>query len=564
MTSQPLQPRRTGAQILVDQLRIQGVDTVFCVPGESFLAVLDALVDAPGIRLITCRNEGGAAMMAEAWGKLTGRPGVVFASRGPGATNASSGLHVARQDSTPFLLFIGQNERAVMEREGFQELDYRRVFGTMAKGVFQIDDAARVSEFVTRAFSLAMNGRPGPVVIALPEDMLTDTVQATDGARVERSALPVAPVTARAIRDRLAGAETPLVMIGGGDWTAAECAALQDWAAANDLPVCASFRRQDKFDNEHPNYIGELGLGANPALLARVAAADVLLVLGARLGEIGTNGFATLGIPRDDRCLIHVYPSPDELGHVFQPTLAVPARPGDVVAALAALEPLPAGGRSAQVAAARAAYLDWTAPRANPGAVQMCQIVRWLDQTLPPDTIYTNGAGNFAIWPHRFHRYRQPGTQVAPVSGSMGYGVPAAIAAALAHPQRRVICFAGDGDFQMTGQELATAVQYGARIRVLIVNNGMLGTIRMHQERNYPARVSGTDLAPGNPDFVALARAYGAYGERVTDTERFAGAFARADAFDGPAVLDLAVDPEAITPVTTLSQLRAQAIGRTS
>ncbi len=548
---------RTAARILVDQLVIQGVDTVFCVPGESFLAVLDALCDAPQIRLVTCRHEGGAAMMAEAHGKLTGRPGVVFASRAPGTTNASAGLHVASQDSTPMILFIGQNPRGVLEREAFQEVDYRRMLDRQAKMVVQVDDAARMSEFVTRAFQVAISGRPGPVVIALPEDMLRDRATAADGRRCEVPEGGPSPAAVARVMEALAGAERPMLMVGGGDWDAEDAAALRRFVEAADLPCCASFRRQDKLDNAHPNYVGEIGLGANPKLLRRVQEADVLLVIGARLGDIGTSGYGIMTSPVPAQRLIHIYPDPDAFAHVYQPELAVVSRPGRFARALAE-QSFGAAPWAERTRTARAEFEAWTAPRQVPGAIQMCEIVRWLDDSLPADTIYTNGAGNFAVWLHRFHRYRQLGTQVAPVSGSMGYGFPAAIAAKLHRPAAKVICFAGDGDFQMTLNELATAVETRAAVRVLLLNNGMLATIRMHQERSYPGRVMGTDI--GGPDFAALARAYGAFGERVERTQDFAAAFARADAFDGPAVLELMIDPEAISPNASLTEIREKAL----
>ena len=424
---------RTAARILVDQLVLQGVDRVFCVPGESFLAVLDALHDSPGIELVTCRHEGGAAMMAEAHGKLTGRPGVVFCSRGPGATNASSGLHVAFQDSTPMILFIGQNQRDMLTREGFQEIDYRRMFGTQAKAVLQLDDAARTAEYLTRAFQLALSGRPGPVVIPLPEDMLTDEAATMDGRRAERPLSGPTPGAVAAVRAALAGAERPVVMLGGSGWTAAAVAAFRAFAEESDLPVTASFRRQDLLDNDSPSYIGEIGLGANPKLLAAVEGADVLLVIGARLGEIGTNGYTIMEVPCPRQRLFHVYAGADEIGHVFQPELGIVSNPAAFALALAEGGPV-TGGWGSLRAEARAAFEAWTAPRKIPGAIQMCEIMAWLDANLPADTIYTNGAGNFSVWLHRFHRYRQFGTQVAPICGSMGYGIPAAVAAKLARP----------------------------------------------------------------------------------------------------------------------------------
>lgn len=551
---------RTAARILVDQLVLQGVDRVFCVPGESFLAVLDALHDSPQIELVTCRHEGGAAMMAEAYGKITGRPGVLFCSRGPGATNASSGLHVAFQDSTPLIMFIGQNPRDVLTREGFQEVDYRRMFGTQAKAVLQLDDAARTSEYVTRAFQLALSGRPGPVVIPLPEDMLRDEAVVADGRRAERPVSGPTPAAVASVRAALAGAKRPLVLLGGSGWNAEAVADFRAFAEASDLPVAASFRRQDLLDNTSDSYIGEIGLGVNPMLAARVAEADLLLVLGARLGEIGTNGYTIMSCPVPAQRLIHVYAGADEIGHVYQPELGIVSNPGAFVEALVAEGPV-SGDWAGWRAEARADFEGWTKPRQSPGAIQMCEIMSWLDDNLPADTIYTNGAGNFSVWLHRFHRYRDFATQVAPVCGSMGYGVPAALAAKFARPQSTVICIAGDGDFQMTCTELATAAAHGLRIRILILNNGMLATIRMHQERNYPGRVSGTDLAAGNPDFTALARAYGAHAERVETTAQFADAFRRADAHDGPSVLEIMIDPEAMTPAMSLSQIREAAQG---
>lgn len=549
---------RSAARILVDQLVIQGVDRVFCVPGESFLAVLDALCDTPEIELVTCRHEGGAAMMAEAYGKLTGRPGVVFCSRGPGATNASSGLHVAFQDSTPFIMFIGQNPRDVLTREGFQEVDYRRMYAVQAKAVLQLDDAARTSEYITRAFQLALSGRPGPVVIPLPEDMLHDPAENVDGLPACRPDSGPTPSAVAQIRAAIKGAKRPVVMVGGQGWTQEAVDALRGFAEASDLPIVASFRRQDLLDNESPSYIGEIGLGANPKLTARVQNADVLVVLGARLGEIGTNGYTIMDSPRPKQKLIHIYAGADEIGHVYQPDLGIVSNPAQCMAALAA-EGAITGPWGNWRAEARSDFESWTAPRQSPGSIQMCEIMGWLDANLPEDTIYTNGAGNFTVWLHRFHRYRRFGTQVAPICGSMGYGIPAALAAKFARPEATVICIAGDGDFQMTCTELATAVAHGLKIRVIIVNNGMLATIRMHQERNYPGRVSGTDLDAGNPDFTALAKAYGAYGERVERTEEFAEAFKRADAFDGPAVIEVMIDPEAMTPAMTLTQIREAA-----
>lgn len=552
--------QRTAARILVDQLVIQGIDRVFCVPGESFLAVLDALHDTPEIELVTCRHEGGASMMAEAYGKLTGRPGIVFCSRGPGATNASSGLHVAFQDSTPMIMFIGQNPRDITEREGFQEIDYRRMFDTQSKAVLQLDNAARTSEFVTRAFQLAVSGRRGPVVMPLPEDMLSDLAVCADGRPVTPPISAPDVQTIAAVRKAITEAERPVILLGGGDWSQDAIDALRSFVELSDLPVCATFRRQDLLDNNCPQYIGELGLGANPKLVSTVKNADLLLVIGARLGEIGTLGYTIMDIPCPVQKLIHVYPDPSEIGHVFQPDIGIVSR-SDHFANVLATAGVIIGTWAESRKAARADFEAWTAPRTSPGTIQMCNIMAWLDENLPSDTIYTNGAGNFTVWLHRFHRYSDYGTQIAPICGSMGYGIPAALAAKFARPEATVICVAGDGDFQMTCTELATACAHGLKIRILILNNGMLGTIRMHQEKNYPGRVSGTNLSDGNPDFTAFARAYGAYAERVENTEDFAGAFARADAHEGPAVLEIMIDPEALTPAMTLSQIRETALG---
>lgn len=549
------QTSRTAGRILVDQLVLQGVDRVFCVPGESFLGVLDALYDTPQIELVTCRHEGGASMMAEAYGKLTGRPGIVFCSRGPGATNASSGLHVASQDSTPMIMFIGQNPRGIEEREGFQEVDYRRMFATQAKAVLQLDDGARTVEYLTRAFQLAISGRPGPVVIPIPEDMLRDEVSCADGQLAKPPRTDPSPACIEEVRQALKVAKNPVIMLGGVDWNDENVDAFREFAQSSNIPVCATFRRQDLLDNESQVYIGELGLGPNPTLVQTVKDADLLLVIGARLGEIGTNSYTIMDIPCPKQKLIHVYPDPNELGHVFQPELGIVSRPGEFAQALAK-DGCVSGPWAEYTSKARASFEAWTAPRKSVGNIQMCEIMQWLDANVPQDTIYTNGAGNFTVWLHRFHRYRQHGTQVAPICGSMGYGIPAALAAKFARPNSTVICIAGDGDFQMSGTELATAVAHNLKIRIIILNNGMLATIRMHQEMRYPKRISGTTLANGNPDFTAFAKSYGAFAKRVEHTSEFADAFKQADAFDGPAVLEVMIDPEAISPNFSLTELQ--------
>jgi len=548
---------RTGARLLVDQLRIHGADTIFAVPGESYLAVLDALYDAPSLKLVTCRQEGGAAMMAEAYGKLAGRPGICMVTRGPGAANASAGLHVARQDSTPLILFVGDVARDTLEREAFQEVDFASMFAPLAKWVARIDDPARIPELVSRAFHVAVNGRPGPVVLSLPEDMLVQKAEAEDSVRyTPADSEPGAEAMAK-FRDLLAAAERPFVMLGGSTWDAAAVKRVGEFAAANRLPVGCVFRRQDRFDNDHPCYAGDIGIGVNPKLAQRIRDADLLITIGARLGEMTTGGYTLLDIPAPRPKLIHVYPDPDELGRVYRPALGIVATARGFASALTKVPPVASPRWAGSAEAAHADCLAWRAPPKIPGAVQMGEIMIWLNAHLPPDAILTNGAGNFATWVNRFHPYRGYGTQLAPTSGSMGYGFPAAVAASLMHRGRRVVCFTGDGDFLMTGQELATAVAEKLAPIVLLLNNGIYGTIRMHQEMHYPGRVIGTDLV--NPDFAALARAYGAHGETVSRTEEFAPAFARAEASGTAALLDIRIDPEAITPARSLSALRGAA-----
>lgn len=552
---------RTGARILVDQLRIHGVDTIFCVPGESYLAVLDALYDEKSIDLVTCRQEGGAAMAADAYGKMTGRPGICMVTRGPGATNASSGLHVARQDSTPLILFIGQVARGMMEREAFQEIDYRRMLGQVAKWVAEIDDPSRIPEFLSRAFHVATSGRPGPVVLSLPEDMQVEEAQVADVKpyQILESWPGDAPLAS--MHRELAAAKRPLMLLGGSIWDAKAAKHIQAFAAANQLPVACVFRRQDHFNNAHRCYVGDVGIGINPKLAQRVKDADLLLVVGARLGEVTTSGYKLLDIPTPRQRLIHVYPEPDEIGRVYRPDLGIASSPREFVYALADIAPVKNPVWVDWMKQARSDYLTNIKPPLNtPGKLQMGAVMSWLEENTPADAIFTNGAGNFSTWLHRFHQYRMFGTQLAPTSGSMGYGFPAAMAAKIVHPERMVICFAGDGDFLMTGQELATAVARKLNVIVLLLNNGIYGTIRMHQENHFPGRVIGTDLH--NPDFVALARAYGGFGEIVERTKDFAGAFKRAQTFDGPAILEMRVDPEAITPRFSLSELRANALAK--
>lgn len=539
---------RSGGQILVEALRIHGADLAFGVPGESYLPVLDALLDTPEIRFVICRQEGGAAMAAEAYGKLTGRPGLCFVTRGPGATNASAGLHVAHQDSTPMILFIGQVERAMQEREAFQEIDYRKMFGSMAKWVGQIDDAARVPEFVSRAFHLAVSGRPGPVVLVMPEDMLAQQAEVADlpaynAIEVEPGAEALSHLTAE-----LAQSQKPLAILGGAGWAAETVAEFTAFAEAQQIPVAASFRAQDRMDNRHPLYIGHLGIGPDPKLAARVREADLLLVIGARLGEATTSGYTLPMAPKMPQRLVHVYPDASELGRVYHPDLAIVSSMGPFASAVRSLSVKSGAQRKAWAASARADYEAFIKPTTTPGNVQYGEIVQSLRAKLPDETIITNGAGNYAIWVHRFWQYRRYRTQLAPTSGSMGYGLPAAVAAKLAHPNKPVIAFAGDGCFQMTGQEFATAVQYKLPIIVIVVDNGLYGTIRMHQEREFPGRPSGTGLI--NPDFAALARAYGGHGETVVTTDEFMPAFDRATASGKPAIIHVKLDPKAVTPAS--------------
>jgi acetolactate synthase-1/2/3 large subunit len=546
--------KRTGGQLIVDALIANGVKRVSSVPGESFLAVLDALHDTD-IDVMVCRQEGGAAMMADCWGRLTGEPGICFVTRGPGATNASAGLHIARQDSVPMILFIGQVQRDAREREAFQEVEYRRAFTEFAKWVVDIDDAARIPELVTRAFAVATSGRPGPVVVALPEDMLRDLVEAP-------AAQPYMPVEThpgpRQIAELgalLEKAERPMVVLGGTRWTEEAVADFTAFAERWQLPVGCSFRRQMLFDHLHPNYAGDVGIGINPALGDAVKNADLLILLGGRLSEMPSSSYTLVDIPYPRQTLVHIHPDSSELGRVYRPDLAINADPTSFAEALGMLTPKATPAWAARTKTMHDAYLGWsTPPQAGPGDVAMGPLMAWLEEQLPRDAIMTNGAGNYATWLHRFHRFRAFGTQAAPASGSMGYGLPAAVAAKAQFPEREVVCFAGDGCFMMHGQEFATAVRYNLPIIVVLINNGIYGTIRMHQERDYPDRVSGTGLT--NPDFAAYARAFGGHGEKVEKTADFADAFLRARASGKPSIIEVTLDPEAITPTRTLSQIR--------
>ena len=556
---------RSGGELLIEALRTHGADQAFCVPGESYLAALDALHDAPEIALTVCRQEGGAAMMADAYGKLTGRPGICFVTRGPGAANASAGVHIAYQDSTPMILLIGQVGRDMLEREAFQEVDFRRMFGQMAKWVAQIDRAERIPEFLSHAFHTATAGRMGPVVLALPEDMLREQVEAPRAEPYRPVQAHPGPEDLARLVELLSAAERPLAILGGRGWDEASCAGFARFAEAFALPVACAFRYQDLFDNEHPSYAGDVGVGVNPALAARLREADLLLAVGARLGEMTTGGYRLVESPEPRQSLVHVYPDPEELGRVYRPTLAINAGMKAFARALRELTPPAAPAWAGSAEAAHADYLAWSTPPEGQGpgvdlGGDLGAVVGWLREHLPPEAIVCNGAGNYTAWVHRYHRYRRFGSQLAPTSGSMGYGTPAAVGAKRLHPDRPVIAFAGDGCFLMNGQELATAVQYDLPIVVVVVNNGMYGTIRMHQERSYPARVIGTDLR--NPDFAKLAEAYGAFGARVERTADFAAAFRAAEASGKPALIELVVDPEAITPRDRLSAIREQAAAK--
>ena len=556
---------RTGGQIVADHLVANGVKAAFCLPGESYLAVLDALYDTP-TRLITCRHEAGAANMAVAYGKLTGRPGVCLVTRGPGATQASVGVHTAAQDSAPLLLLVGQVARGVRGRESFQELDVPAVFGPMAKWAAEADDPARLPELLARAFEVATSGRPGPVVLALPEDVLAASARVADARPVRPVAPGVAPAALARLRELLGGARRPLVIAGGPGWTEAAAGDLRAVAEASRLPVAVSWRSQDVLDNRSASYVGDLGVSTNPALAERVRATDLVVAVGPRLGEITTGGYRLLEAPVPRQRLVHVHPGLAELGRLYQPDLAVNAAVGPFLAAWRSVPPVRGDAWAAWTEAARSNYQAWVRPwpaegpaaggsaRPGPGGVDLGQALAALRERLPDDAIVASGAGNYSVWVHRYFQFRRHGTQLAPKSGAMGFGLPAALAAKVVHPRRTVVAVAGDGDFLMCGQELATAVQHGLDVVVLVVDNAMYGTIRMHQERAYPGRVIATGLQ--NPDFAALAEAYGAAGETVAATADVPAALDRALGAGRPAVLALKVDPEAIAPGLTLSALR--------
>jgi acetolactate synthase I/II/III large subunit len=551
---------RTGGQLIVDQLLIHGVKDVFCVPGESYLAVLDALHDAD-VRITICRQEAGASMAAEAVGKLTGKPGICMVTRGPGATNAAHGIHIAMQDSTPMIMFVGQIEKGMRERDAFQELDYRAAFGGLAKWVTEIDDPARIPELVSRAFHVATSGRPGPVVIALPEDMLVETAEVAD-------APPFRPVETHPgltmmaeLQKRLWAAEKPVVIVGGSRWSEKAVDRLIRFAERFDLPVATTFRRQSLFPATHPNFAGDHGLGISPALSKSVKEADLILCIGDQLSEASTQSYTQFAIPGDGKRLIHVHPDPDELNRVYATALPINASPEAFTAAAEGLQPPNTiKWRDWTRAINQNAVAQSAQPTRSPGDLQMSEVMIWLRNHLPEEAIITNGAGNYAIWIHRFYHFRKYGTQLSPTSGSMGYGVPAAVAAKRLSPQTPVVSFAGDGCFLMNGQEFATAVQYDLPMVIVVCDNGMYGTIRMHQEREYPGRVSGTHLR--NPDFAAYARAFGGHGETVRKTGEFAEAFKRCEASGKPSIIHCFIDSEAITPGKTLSEIRKEAVAK--
>jgi acetolactate synthase I/II/III large subunit len=547
---------RSAARILVDQLVVHGADTAFCIPGESYIAVLDALRDAP-IRLVVARHEAGAANMAEAYGKLTGRPGICLVTRAPGATHASTGVFSAFQDSTPLVLLVGQVPRRQRGREAFQELDYARMFGEMAKWVVELHGVERLPETIARAFHVASSDRAGPVVVAMPEDVLGYEGDVDDATPFTAVQAAPSPAELADVRRLLAAAERPLVVVGGGGWTAAAAQDLRSFVESSGLPVATSFRRQDYVDNASPSYAGVLTIGQDPALARRVEHTDVLLVVGSRLGEIATQAYSTVEVPRPRQTLIHVHADPDELGRVYEPDLGIVSGSPQFLSAVRGLDALDARRWEAWTKSAHAEYLVNLRHEPHDADLDLGNVMAHLRDRLADDAILTNGAGNYTVWAHRFYEFHRYRTQLAPCSGAMGYGIPAAIAAKVVHPDRDVVCLSGDGDFLMSGHELAAARQEQTPIVVLVVNNGMYGTIRMHQERQFPTRVIGTELV--NPSFVDLGRAYGAHAELVEHDDDFPDALDRALDADRPALLELRVDPEAITPRATIGAIRAGA-----
>ncbi|MGR3636190.1 MAG: thiamine pyrophosphate-binding protein [Shimia sp.] len=550
---------RHGGRILADQLAILGIEKVFCVPGESYLGLLDGLYDhADQIDVITCRHEGGAANMADAYGKLTGKPAICAVTRGPGATNASNGVHTAFQDSTPMIVLIGQVATTMMDREAFQEIDYRRMFGEMAKWVAQIDDISRIPEYISRAWHVATSGRPGPVVLALPEDTLSAVATVIDARPANVGFGAPAPQDMAQLAEMLTTARKPMLVVGGPGWSATAADLTRQVAEKFDLPVATTFRCQDYFDNGHPNYAGVIGIAALPSLLQNVREeADLLITIGSRFGEMTTQGYELIDSPVPQMPFVHVHPGPEQLGHVYAPDLSIVSSAENFLRAMLGMAALDVD-RSDWTPKFHERYQAYRIPTEVPGDLNMGHVIRHVSDTLPSDTVFTNGAGNYAVWLHRFHAHRAYRTQLAPTSGSMGYSVPAAVAAKIENPDRTVVSVAGDGCFLMTAQEMATAKKYGAGVIYLVVNNGMYGTIRMHQERHHPGRVISTDLV--NPEFVTYANSFGIPGEVVTRTEDFPTALQRAQASDAGYLIELRVDPEALTPAQSLSDVRAQGV----
>jgi len=535
---------RHGGQILIDQLKIQGVDRVFCIPGESYLPALDGLYES-GIQTIVGRQEGGVAMMAEASGKLTGRPGIAFVTRGPGASNASAGIHIAFQDSTPMILFVGQVDSSHRDREAFQEVDYKKMFSPLAKWVAEIDNIERLPEYISRAFNIALSGRPGPVVLSLPEDTLFAKADIPDAPKANPSKQMVSEEDVNEVIDKLKLAKNPFIIVGGSGWSSEAAENLGKFAKSMGIPVGTSFRCQDYLDNRHPNYVGDVGIGINPALLKRITSADCVLVLNARLGEMTTGGYSMFDIPKSRQYLIHIHPDPNELGSVYQPDIGLVCNSAEFIkkAVNNSKE-----HQNKSPTKERANYQAWQKPLTTPGNVKMEVVIKTLSNILPEETIITNGAGNYNGWLHRYFTYKGWRTQVGSTSGSMGYGLPAAVAAKLIHHDKEVICLSGDGCFQMTMQEFGTACQYGLNIIIIISNNSVYGTIKMHQEKAFPGRPSGTSMV--NPNFAELAKSYGGHGEVVLSTDQFSGALERARNSNKPAILDLRTDPKAINPQT--------------
>ena len=535
---------RHGGQILIDQLKIQGVDRVFCIPGESYLPALDGLYES-GIQTVVGRQEGGVAMMAEASGKLTGRPGIAFVTRGPGASNASAGIHIAFQDSTPMILFVGQVDSSHRDREAFQEVDYKKMFSPLAKWVAEIDNIERLPEYISRAFNIALSGRPGPVVLSLPEDTLFAKADIPDAPKANPSKQMVSEEDVNEVIDKLKLAKNPFIIVGGSGWSSEAAENLGKFAKSMGIPVGTSFRCQDYLDNRHPNYVGDVGIGINPALLKRITSADCVLVLNARLGEMTTGGYSMFDIPKPKQYLIHIHPDPNELGSVYQPDIGLVCNSAEFIkkAVNNSKE-----HQNKSPTKERANYQAWQKPLTTPGNVKMEVVIKTLSNILPEETIITNGAGNYNGWLHRYFTYKGWRTQVGSTSGSMGYGLPAAVAAKLIHHDKEVICLSGDGCFQMTMQEFGTACQYGLNIIIIISNNSVYGTIKMHQEKAFPGRPSGTSMV--NPNFAELAKSYGGHGEVVLSTDQFSGALERARNSNKPAILDLRTDPKAINPQT--------------